>query len=118
MRALDAYYDGLSEPQQGCLLALRQVVQGFDQEIVETWKWKLPFFLYRNRMFCYFWIDKKTRHPYMGIVGGDALQHPALVQMHRAKIRKLIFDPHDDLPVKTILEVLDEARAVLQRKYG
>lgn len=106
MKALDAYYDGLTEPLQGFMLAIRQIILELDQQIDETWKWNTPFFLYRNRMLCYLWRDKKTGEPYLGIYGGDALDHPALVQKHGAKIRKLVFDLETDIPVETIREVL------------
>lgn len=106
MKAVDAYYENLTEPLQGFMMALRQIVLDLNEEVEETWKWSTPFFLYRKRMLCYLWTDKKTGEPYLGISGGDALDHPALVQKHNAKIKKLVFDLEEDIPVETIREVL------------
>jgi len=106
MKALDAYYDGLNEPLQGFVLALRKIILELNEQIEETWKWRAPFFLYRNHMLCYIWLDKKSGEPYLGIYGGDALDHPALVERHRASIKKLLLRVEEDIPINTIREVL------------
>lgn len=116
MKKLDEYFDQLPEPIRGCQLAVRNILLSIDPEIEETWKWSTPFFLYRKKMLCYLWIDKKDHFPYLGIYGGDQLAHPSLVQMHRAKIRKLVIDPEKDLPVVTIQEVIREACLLIDKK--
>lgn len=113
MKKLDEYYQRLEEPMRGCHLAIRQVLLNLDEQIEETWKWSTPFFTYRKKMLCYLWIDKKDRFPYLGIYGGDLLNHPALVQMHQAKIRKLVINPQEDLPVVTLQEVIGQACALI-----
>lgn len=117
MKAVDAYYEGLTEPSQGFMLAIRQVILGLDEQVEETWKWNTPFFLYRKRMLCYLWRDKKTREPYLGIYGGDALDHPALVQKHNARIKKLVFNIEEDIPIETVKEVLLASIALIQAHY-
>ena len=118
MKALDAYYDGLAEPLQGYMLAVRKIMLDLDEEIESTWKWSTPFFLYRKRMLCYLWVDKKTREPYLGIYGGDALNHPSLVQKHRAKIRKLMLNVDKDIPAGTIRVVLGLAMTLIRDTYS
>lgn len=118
MKVIDAYYDSLPEPLQGFMLAIRQIILGLDMEIEETWKWSTPFFTYRGRMLCYLWKDKKTQEPYLSIYGGAALDHPALVQKHNAKIKKLMLNPDQDIPVDTIKEVLSTGCDLIRSKYG
>ncbi len=116
MKALDAYYDGLTEPLQGFMLAVRQVILDLNEEVEETWKWSAPFFLYRKQMLCYLWLDKKTHEPYLGIYGGDALDHPSLVQKHKAKIKKLVFSVDEDIPISTMKEVLSASCSLIDQK--
>ena len=116
MKALDTYYNGLNEPLQGFMLAIRQIILSLDDQVEETWKWSAPFFLYRKHMLCYLWMDKKTHEPYLGIYGGDALDHPALVQKHNARIKKLVFDIEEDIPIKTIQEVLLASIGLIAQK--
>ena len=54
------------------------------------------------------WLDKKTKHPYIGMIRGNLLDHPSLVQGERKVIKILPIDPNDDLPVDIISEILAE----------
>ena len=64
---------------QGCLLALRAWILDFHPDIAEAMKYGMPFFTLRGKMFCYFWKDKQSGAPYVGIVEGGKIDHPALV---------------------------------------
>ena len=75
---LENFYLKQSEPNQSCFLALRDIIIGFNLNITTDWKYKLPFFMYKGKMFCYLWKDKKTEVPYIGIVNGSDIDHPAL----------------------------------------
>lgn len=70
MNAIDQFYDALEEPQKGCLLAVRAIVLKQDKNIIPAWKYGMPFFCYKNRMFCYLWQHKTFLKPYIGIVEG------------------------------------------------
>ena len=109
MKEIDNFYFEKDEPVKGCLLALRQIILDRDRNISEAWKYKMPFFCYKSKMFCYLWIEKKTGLPYLGIVEGNKIAHPGLVQDERSRMKIFRFDPSADLPVKTILEILDSA---------
>ena len=57
MTALDEFYLNQKEPMAGCLIALRDLIKAFDEEVTERWYYRLPCFFYKNKMFCYVWID-------------------------------------------------------------
>ena len=69
----------------------------------------MPFFTYKGKIFCYFWTDKKTGQPYIGIAEGNKINHPALEQDNRTRMKILRIDPDEDLPVKTIIFILKKA---------
>lgn len=93
------------------MLALRSVLLRFDPCITEQWKYGMPFYCYNNKMFCYLWIHKKYRQPYIGIVEGNKIDHPLLLQEKRARMKILLLDPTKDIPVKVVDKILKEAVA-------
>ncbi|MBX2844697.1 MAG: DUF1801 domain-containing protein [Saprospiraceae bacterium] len=108
---IENFYHSLEEPNKSCFLALRQVILNHHEDITEAWKWKLPFFLFKKKTFCYIWIDKKTQHPYIGIVRADRFEHPMLIQGDRKKMKVLPVHPQEDLPIQVIEEILSLAQA-------
>jgi hypothetical protein len=106
---LDNYYLQKEEPVRGCLLALREIILAQDKDITTAFKYGMPFFCYKGKMFCYLWVHKTYLQPYLGIVEGKRLDHPALIQEKRARMKIMLFDPSKDLPVKTIRSILKEA---------
>jgi hypothetical protein len=109
MIEIDNYYLSKPEPLKGCLLSLRDVILRSNSEITEAWKYSMPFFCFRKRMFCYLWIQRKTSVPYIGIVEGRNISHPRLIQEKRSRMKILLIDPTKDLPVKVILTILKKA---------
>jgi hypothetical protein len=109
---LDNFYLSKEEPIKGCLLALRDIILAHHCNISAEWKYKLPFFYYRNKMLCYLWIRKQTGQPYIGWVDGNKLGHPLLLTEKRARMKILLFDPEEDLPLEMIKEILTTAIAL------
>ena len=102
LREIDQFFLEKEEPNKSCFMALRDIILAYDNNISEAWKYKLPFFLYQGKMFCYLWLDKKTKEPYIGIVKGKWIEHPQLVQGNRSQIKILPIDPNKDIPLKTM----------------
>jgi len=109
LREIDNFYLRQEESAKSCLLALREIILKFNEEITEAWKYRMPFFCYRGKMFCYVWIDKKTRQPYIGIVEGRKVFHPELIGGNRSRMKIMYVDPEKDLPIKTIRKILKMA---------
>jgi len=115
-KELDDFYLQNEEPVRGCLLALKGLILKQDPDISAAWKYGMPFFCYQGRMFCYLWVHKKLHQPYIGIVEGKRIDHPDLILEKRAKMKIMLFDPEQDLPVDTIKTIL--ARAIGLYKSG
>ena len=103
------FYLKKDEPNKSCLLALRDVILGQDVAVTETVKYGMPCFCYRNKMFCYLWIDKKSQQPYILFVEGNHLSHPDLKAEGRARMKVLHIDPENDLPIELIVDLLNKA---------
>jgi len=109
MTALDNFYLQQDEPVKSCLLALRQIILQQDLYVTNAWKYGMPFFCYKGKMFCYLWVHKKNGQPYLGMVEGKRLDHPGLIIEKRARMKIMLFDPGKDLPIKTIESILQQA---------
>lgn len=109
MKEIDNFYLEKEEPVKSCLMALRQIILDRNRNISEAWKYRMPFFCYKGKMFCYLWIEKKSGLPYLGIVEGNKIAHPGLIQDERSRMKIMRFNPLEDLPLTTIQEVIDSA---------
>ena len=106
---LDHFYFDQSEPLKGCLLALKEIVLALDENITPEWKYGMPFFYYKGKMFCYFWKDKKTNEPYIGVIKGKEIEHQQLELGNRKRIPILRVNPNNDIDIETIQEILSKA---------
>jgi len=112
LRPIDAWFMDKDEPDKSCLAFMRSHILKQDDGITEEWKYSMPFYCYRGKMFCYLWIHKKFRQPYLGIVDGNHMHHPDLLQEKRSRMKLLLLDPAKDLPLRKINAVLKEALAL------
>lgn len=109
MRELDNFYLQQDEPTNGTLLALREIILEQDKDVTNAWKYGMPFFCYKGKMFCYLWFHKKYKQPYIGIVEGNRFDEPFLIQEVRSRMKIMLLDPNEDLPLQTIENILQKA---------
>jgi hypothetical protein len=109
LREIDSFFINQPEPAKGYLIFLRQFILNTDKDITEAWKYKMPFYCYKGKMFCYLWVNKKTQQPYIGIVEGRKIEHPLLIIEKRSRMKIMTLDAQQDIPVKTIGEILKMA---------
>lgn len=109
LKEIDLYFLHQDEPVKSYLLALREHILQFDKRVTEAWKYRMPFYCYNGKMFCYLWVHKKHLQPYLGIVEGNRIVHPELLQEKRARMKILLFNPDKDIPVRTINDILKTA---------
>ena len=88
------------------------MILDFDEDIKEEWKYGMPFFYYKKKMFCYFWKDNNTQEPYIGICRGNEINHPFLEAGKRKRMKILRINPNKDIDFKTVNEILNKAISV------
>ena len=109
LREIDEFYLKQKEPHKSVFMALRDVILSLDTNITDVIKYKMPFFLYKQKIFCYFWVDKKTKEPYIGVVEGHRINHELLEQGNRSRIKIIRINTSNNLPLDTVKEILKEA---------
>jgi Domain of unknown function (DU1801) len=115
MKAIDDFYAQQEEPIRGCLLALKAMILAQDNRITPAWKYGMPFFTIHNKMFCYLWVHKKYKQPYIGIVEGKKIEHPQLLIEKRSRMKILLVDAKEDLPLATIQLILQQTLALYKQ---
>jgi hypothetical protein len=105
---LDNFYLQHSEPVNETLLALKAIILNQDENITAAWKYRMPFFCYKGKIFCYLWVHKTTHQPYIGIVEGKRIEHYDLIMEKRSRMKIMLFDPNNDLPVDIIEGILQQ----------
>lgn len=106
---IENFYLNLPEPNRSCMLSLRDFIAPLHPDITQEWKYRLPFFYLQGKMFCYLWQDKNTSYPYIGFTDGGKMKHPMLVQGDRKRMKVLLINPNEDLPIKVLNQVFKEA---------
>ena len=109
LRDIDNFYLEKEEPIKSTLFALKEIILSLDADISTVWKYRLPFFLYKGKMFCYLWIEKKTNEPYIGVVEGNRIEHPGLEKGNRTRMKIFRVNPCEDIPIEIINLILNQA---------
>ena len=109
MKQLDDFYLKQDEPVKGVFLALRKIILKQDKDITHVLKYGMPFFCYKGKMFCYLWIHKKYKQPYIGIVEGKHFDESFLLQEARSRMKIMLLNANADLPLEQIETVIQKA---------
>ena len=109
MKQLDDFYLNQEEPIKGTFFALKEIILKQDKDITHVLKYGMPFFCYKGKMFCYLWKGKKNNQPYIGIVEGKHFDEPFLLQEKRSRMKIMMLNSDEDLPLEQIESVIQRA---------
>lgn len=107
--SLNNFYLNLNEPDKSTALTLRDIIVKQDKHISHELKYGMPFFSYKGKMFCYIWIHKKYKKPYIGFVEGKYFEEDFLIQENRSRMKIYLVDPNKNLPVKIVSGLIQKA---------
>jgi Domain of unknown function (DU1801) len=112
LRPVDNWFLQKEEPHKSCLQFLRAHILKQDAAISEAWQYGMPFYCYKGKRFCYLWVHKKHGQPYIGIVDGKMIDHPDLLVEKRTRMKILLVDAGENIPIKKIKSILKEVLAL------
>lgn len=99
---LNQFFEQKEEPFKSCFAFLRSYILKQSPDITEEWKYGLPFYYYKGKMFCYLWIHKKYKQPYIGIVKGAQIELPYLLQEKRKTMKIFLVNPEADIDIEKL----------------
>ena len=109
MTEIENFYESLHEPNKSCFLFLRKHLLEFGKDFTEHWKWKLPFFYYKKKPFCYIWVDKKSNFPYVCFTRSLHIEHPQMKLGERKKMKAITINPNSDIDIETLNQIIEES---------
>lgn len=111
---LDNFFLKIPEPQQSCLLFLRQFFIE-NMKLQENWKFNTPFYYYNGKWFCYISYSAKRNHEiYIGFVKGYKVSHPKLLAEGRKQIKVYRIQPNKDINIKELSKIT----SILKKTYN
>jgi hypothetical protein len=89
---------------------LRELITRAHPKIVESWKYKTPFYTYKG-LFCYLSIEPKTEKLYVGFCNGKYLSRSELILKSdgNKEIRKFFVEDLKENTIEILEEILQEA---------
>jgi len=109
MNLVNNFFAQQEAPIKETLLAIKKIILDLDKDIGHQWKYGMPFFSYKGKIFCYLWIHKKYKQPYLGMVEGKRFDEPFLIQENRLRIKIMLFNQSEDLPKLEIETIINKA---------
>ena len=109
MNLAENYILKQSQPFQSILLQLQVIIESTLPTLDLKYKWKLPFYYYKNKPFCYFNVSKE--YVDIGLVKGTQNQDnmDVLITKDRKKMASLRYYRIQDIDVKVLISVLKNA---------
>ncbi|GLB52979.1 hypothetical protein NBRC110019_20190 [Neptunitalea chrysea] len=112
MNPLEQFYAKQPEPHRSVFLVLRSYFLA-KPNMTEAYKYGAPFFYCNGKRCFYFWNEKKTNQLYIGVIDGMQLDHPALEQGDRKRMKIFRINPFKDID----MELLDEVVTLVLQLY-
>ncbi|MEN8839390.1 MAG: DUF1801 domain-containing protein [Flavobacteriales bacterium] len=109
MTDIEEFYAAMKEPNKSCFLFLKHFILKQDSLMEEKWKWKLPFFYYNKKPFCYLWVNKETNLPYVCFVRSLHINRPEMLLEGRKKMKSLTIDPREDIDIDLLSSIIKES---------
>lgn len=109
MTPLQEFYESFAEPNKSCFLFLRQFILNKTELMDEKYKWRLPFFYYKDKPFCYLWVNKKINMPYVCFVRSLHIERPELKLGDRKQMKALTIDPNKDINTELLAKIMAES---------
>ena len=111
MNPIDNYILGLSEPFKAISLALIDLVQKSPYEFELKYKWKIPFFYYKGKPFCFVNASVKKKYVDLAFYKGFQLKKSAhiLNGEGRTQVKSLRITSLDDPLFDFVWQVIEEA---------
>lgn len=117
MLYINEYIERQTIENQSILYALREIIINFDGKIEEKFKYKIPYYHYRGKSFCYLSINKNGEVD-LGLVNGNQMDDDyGFLQSHHLKIiRHLKFNTIEEEAFNHISYYLEQGKMIIDKK--
>lgn len=110
MKPAEEYILNQPEPYRSILFNLQIIIESQIPEVELVYKWKIPFYYYKGKPFCYFNASHKRYYVDLGIVKGFQLtiHQDKLISEKRSIMKSLRYFSADEIDTSVLVEILQE----------
>jgi len=102
----------LNQPEhyRSIIYNLQIVIENQVPDIELMYKWKIPFYYYRGKPFCFINVSHKRKYVDLGIVKGFQIKnhHQHLVSENRSIMKSLRYSSLEEIDNRILEEILQE----------
>lgn len=112
MNPAENYILNQPEPYKSILLHLQLLIEQTIPELELKYKWKIPFYYYQGKPFCYFNASHKKQYVDIGLVKGKLINvhQEYLVGEKRKKMVSLRYKNIEEIDSQILVEVIEFIR--------
>jgi hypothetical protein len=110
MKPAEEYILNQLEPYRSIIFDLQIVIQSQIPNLELLYKWKIPFYYYRGKPFCFINVSHKRKYVDLGIVKGFQIKNHQehLISENRSIMKSLRFSSLEEIDNKILIEIIQE----------
>ena len=110
MKPAEEYILNQPEPYRSIIFNLQITIENQIPDLELLYKWKIPFYYYKGKPFCYINVSHKKKYVDLGIVKGFEinLHKEHLISEHRSSMKSLRYNSLEEIDNTILVEIIKE----------
>lgn len=110
MKPAEEYILNQPEPYQSIIFNLQIIIENQIPDLELLYKWKIPFYYYKGKPFCFLNVSHKKKFVDLGIVKGFEIKihKEHLISENRSSMKSLRYSSVEEIDNIVLLEIIQE----------
>jgi len=110
MKPAEEYILSQLEPYRSIIYNLQIVIENQIPDLELLYKWKIPFYYYRGKPFCFINVSHKRKYVDLGIVKGFQIKNHQehLISEKRSIMKSLRYYSPEEIDSTILVEIIQE----------
>lgn len=110
MKPAEEYILNQPEPYRSIIFNLQIIIENQVPDLELLYKWKIPFYYYKSKPFCFINVSHKRKYVDLGIVKGFEIKNHQehLISENRSIMKSLRYSSLDEIDTTNLVEIIQE----------
>lgn len=110
MKPAEEYILNQPEPYRSIIFNLQIVIENQIPDLELLYKWRIPFYYYKGKPFCFINVSHKRKYVDLGIVKGFQIKihQEQLISEKRSIMKSLRYSSFDEIDNRVLIEIIQE----------
>jgi len=110
MKPVEEYILNQPEPYRSIIFNLQILIENQIPDLELLYKWKIPFYYYKGKPFCFINVSHKRKYVDLGIVKGFEIKihNENLISENRSSMKSLRYYSLEEIDNKILIEIIQE----------